>query len=86
MLANLYAVAAARAVDQELAVDVDGNMMYLHPPFAASRAATSVVGTVARTTGSVLASEEDKVACLKLRRVCEQHVHIAALLRHACGG
>ena len=86
MLAYLYGVVAAGAVNQKLAVDVYGNMMYLHPAFAPAAAATPTVGAIALTAACILTGEKDKVACLKLACVGKQYAHIAALLRHARGG
>ena len=85
MFAYLYGVAAAGAVNQKLAVDVYGNMMYLHPTFAFACSATLDVSAITFAAGSVLAGKKDEVACLKLGSVSKQHIHVAALLRHACG-
>ena len=85
MLAYLNAVVSARAVDQELAVDIDGNVVDLHPAFASAVAAAPMVGTVAHATACVLTGEEDNVACLKLRGVGEQNAHVLTLLCHRCG-
>ena len=78
MPAYLYAVVAARAVDQELAIDVD-----LHPPFAATCAAAPDIRAIALASRSVLAGKEDKIPRLKLRGIRKQHAHITAFLRHA---
>ena len=86
MFSYLDAIAAACAVDEELAVDVYGNMMYLHPAFAPAAAATPTVGAIALTAACILTGKKDKVACLKLACVGKQYAHIAALLRHARGG
>lgn len=85
MLAYLNAVVAARAIDQERIVDIDGDVMNLQIPLAFSRAAASVIGTVAYAAGGVLPCEEDDVARLKLTGVSEQYAHFKALLRHRCG-
>lgn len=66
MLSYLYAVVAACAVDEELAADVYGNMMYLHPSFAATCAAAPDIRAITFAAGSVLPCKEDKVARLKL--------------------
>lgn len=66
MLSYLYAIAAARAVDQICAVDVDGDMVDLHPAFALAAAATPVVGAIALAAACVFAREKDKVARLKM--------------------
>lgn len=59
MPAYLYAVVAARAVDQELAIDVDSNVVDLHPPFAATCAAAPDIRAIALAPRSVLAGKED---------------------------
>ena len=59
MLSYLYAVVAACAVDEELAADVYGNMMYLHPSFAATCAAAPDIRAIALASRSVLAGKED---------------------------
>ena len=84
MLSDLNAVVAACTVNEKLVVDIDGNVVYLHPAFAFARAATPVVGAIALAAGSVLAGKEDKIARLKLRSVSEQHINVSALLRHTC--
>lgn len=83
MPAYLYAVVAARAVDQELAIDVDSNVVDLHPPFAATCAAAPDIRAIALASRSVLAGKEDKIPRLKLRGIRKQHAHITAFLRHA---
>ena len=85
MFAYLYGVIAAGAVNQKLAVDVYGNMMYLHPTFAFARSAALGVSAITFAAGSILAGKKDEVACLKLGSVSKQQIHVAALLRHACG-
>lgn len=85
MLAYLYGVIAAGAVNQKLAVDVYGNMVYLHPALAFARSAAFGVSAITFAAGSVLAGKKDEVACLKLGSISKQHIHVAALLRHACG-
>lgn len=85
MLAYLYGVVAAGAVNQKLAVDVYCNMVYLHPAFTFARSATLDVSAITFAAGSILAGKKDEVACLKLGSVSKQHIHVAALLRHACG-
>lgn len=82
MFSYLHAVASTCAVDEELAVDVDGDVVNLHPSLTASVAATPVVGAVALAASCVLAGKEDNVARLKLRGVGEQNAHLLALLRH----
>lgn len=86
MFTNLHGVVAACAVNEKLAVDVDGDMVYLHPAFAFAISATLMVGAIALATGSVFSGKEDKVACLKLRWVGEQNAHVPTLLRHARRG
>lgn len=66
MLSYLNAVVAARAVNQICAVNINGDMVDLHPAFALAAAATPTVGAVALTATCILTSEKDKVACLKL--------------------
>ena len=66
MLAYLYGVVAAGAVNQKLAVDVYCNMVYLHPAFTFARSATPGVRAITFAAGSVLTGKEDKVARLKL--------------------
>ena len=66
MLAYLDAIAAACAVNQICAVNINGHMVDLHPAFALAAAATPTVGAVALTATCILTSEKDKVACLKL--------------------
>lgn len=83
MPAYLCAVVAARAVDQELAIDVDSNVVDLHPPFAATCAAAPDIRAIALASRSVLAGKEDKIPRLKLRGIRKQHAHITAFLRHA---
>ena len=85
MPAYLYGVIAAGAVNQKLAVDIYGNMVYLHPALAFARSAAFGVSAITFAAGSVLAGKKDEVACLKLGSVSKQHIHVAALLRHACG-
>ena len=85
MFAYLYGVVAAGAVNQKLAVDVYGNMVYLHPAFAFARSTTLGVRAITLAAGSILAGKKDEVACLKLGSVSKQHIHVAALLGHACG-
>ena len=85
MLAYLYGVVAAGAVNQKLAVDVYGNMVYLHPALTFACSATLDVSAITFAAGSVLAGKKDEVVCLKLCSVRKQHIHVAALLRHACG-
>ena len=85
MLAYLYGVITAGAVNQKFAVDVYGNMVYLHPAFAFTRSAALGVRAITFAAGSILAGEKDEVACLKLGSVSKQHIHVAALLRHASG-
>jgi len=64
MFSYLNGVVAARAVDKELAVDIDGDVVNLHPSLAASVAASPVVGAVALTAPCVLAGKKDNVARL----------------------
>ena len=85
MFAYLNGVIAAGAVNQKLAVDVYGNMVYLHPALAFARSAAFGVSAITFAAGSILAGKKDEVACLKLGSVSKQHIHVAALLRHACG-
>lgn len=66
MFAYLYGVIAAGAVNQKLAVDVYGNMVYLHPALAFARSAALDVSAITFAAGSVLAGKKDEVACLKL--------------------
>ena len=42
MLAYLYGVITAGAVNQKLAVDVYGNMVYLYPAFAFARSTMAI--------------------------------------------
>ena len=85
MFAYLYGVIAAGAVNQKLAVDVYGNMVYLQPAFAFACSAAPGVRAITFAAGSVLAGKKDEVACLKLGSISKQHIHVAALLRHICG-
>ena len=62
MLAYLYGVITAGAVNQKLAVDVYGNMMYLHPTFAFACSAAPGVRAITFAAGSVLAGKKDEVA------------------------
>lgn len=62
MLSYLNAVVAACAVDEKLTVDIDGNMVDLHPAFTPAAAAASVVGAVAHASACVLAGKENDVA------------------------
>jgi len=64
MLSNLNGVVAACAVDKKLAVDVDGDVVNLHPSLTTSVAATPVVCAVALAAPCVLACKEDDVARL----------------------
>ena len=66
MFSYLNAVVSARAVNQELAVDIDSDVVNLHPASASAVAAAPMVGTVAHASTCVLASEEDNIARLKL--------------------
>ena len=66
MFAYLYGVITAGAVNQKLAVDVYGNMVYLHPALAFARSAALGVRAITFAAGSVLAGKKDEVACLKL--------------------
>lgn len=59
MLAYLYGVVAAGAVNQKFAVDVYGNMVYLHPALAFARSATPGVRAITFAAGSILAGEKD---------------------------
>ena len=59
MLAYLYGVVAAGAVNQKLAVDVYGNMVYLHPALAFDCSATLRVSAITFAAGSILAGEKD---------------------------
>ena len=85
MLAYLYGVVAAGAVNKKLAVDVYGNMMYLHPALAFACSAAPGVRAITFAAGSILAGKKDEVACLKLGNVSKQHIHVVTFLRHACG-
>lgn len=85
MLAYLYGVITAGAVNQKFAVDVYGNMVYLQPAFAFACSTALDVSAITFAAGSILAGKKDEVACLKLGSVSKQHIHVAALLRHACG-
>ena len=64
MFSYLDAIAAACAVDEELAVDVDGDVVNLHPSLTTSVAASPVVCAVALAAPCVLACKEDDVARL----------------------
>ena len=85
MLSYLNRVVAACAVYKELSVNIDGDVVYLHPAFAFSIAAAPVVGAVTYTSACVLAGKEDNIARLKLRWVGKQNAHILTLLRHRSG-
>lgn len=62
MLAYLYGVIAAGAVNQKLTVDVYCNMVYLHPAFAFACSAAPDVSAITFAAGSVLAGKKDEVA------------------------
>ena len=62
MLAYLYGVVAAGAVNQKFAVDVYCNMVYLHPAFTFARSATPGVRAITFAAGSVLTGKKDEVA------------------------
>lgn len=62
MLAYLYGVVAAGAVNQKFAVDVYGNMVYLQPAFAFACSAALGVSAITFAAGSVLAGKKDEVA------------------------
>ena len=85
MLSDLYAVIAACAVDKKLSVDIDGDMVYLHPAFAFAIAASPVVSAIAHTTACVLSGKEDNVARLKLRWIGKENAHVLTFLRHRSG-
>ena len=57
MLAYLYGVITAGAVNQELAVDIYGNMVYLQPAFAFACSAAPGVRAITFAAGSVLAGK-----------------------------
>ena len=59
MLAYLYGVITAGAVNQKFAVDVYGNMVYLHPALAFARSAAFGVSAITFAAGSILAGEKD---------------------------
>lgn len=85
MLAYLYGVITAGAVNQKLAVDVYGNMVYLYPAFAFARSTTLGVRAITFAAGSILAGKKDEVACLKLGSVSKQHIHVCGTFAPACG-
>ena len=85
MLAYLYGVVAAGAVNEKLAFDLYRNMVYLQPSFAFACSAALGVSAITLAAGSVLAGKKDEVACLKLGSISKQHIHVAALLCHTCG-
>ena len=62
MPAYLYGVIAAGAVNQKLAVDIYGNMVYLHPALAFARSAAFGVSAITFAAGSILAGKKDEVA------------------------
>ena len=62
MLAYLYGVITAGAVNQEFAVDVYGNMVYLQPAFAFACSTALGVRAITFAAGSVLAGKKDEVA------------------------
>ena len=62
MLAYLYGVITAGAVNQKLAVDVYGNMVYLYPALAFARSAAFGVSAITFAAGGVLAGKKDEVA------------------------
>lgn len=86
MLAYLDAVVAACTVNQKAVVDVDRNMMDLHPALTRAGTATVVIRTITGATACVLAGEKDKIASLELARIGKQNPHALAFFRHACRG
>ena len=62
MLANLYAVIAACAVNEKFIVNIDGDVVDLQPAFATPCTAAPGIRTIALAAGSVLTGKEDKVA------------------------
>lgn len=62
MLANLYAVIAACAVNEKFIVNIDGDVVDLQPAFATPCTATPGVRAITFAAGSVLAGEKDEVA------------------------
>lgn len=62
MIANLYAVIAACAVNEKFIVNIDGDVVYLQPAFTFARSATPGVRAITFAAGSVLAGEKDEVA------------------------
>ena len=85
MLSYLYAVVAACTVNEELAVDIDGDVVYLLPALALACAAAPGIRTVAFPARSVFTGKEYEIARLKLGSVGKEHTHLVALLRHTCG-
>jgi hypothetical protein len=58
MLAYLYGVITAGAVNQKFAVDVYGNMVYLQPAFAFACSTALGVRAITFAAGSVLAGKK----------------------------
>ena len=66
MLAYLYGVITAGAVNQKFAVDVYGNMVYLQPAFAFACSAASRIPAVFGASAWVKTGEEYQVTGLQL--------------------
>ena len=86
MFADLNAVVAAGAIDQVFVIDVDRNVMDVQPSAALACTATVDVAAVVLASARIEPSEEDQIACLKLRRIGEKAAHLLTLLRHANRG
>lgn len=82
MLADLHAVLPAGAVDQELVVDVDGNVVNVHPAFALARATAPNITAVFGSSARIIAGKENEVTRLELCGIGEQHAHFLTGFRH----
>ena len=79
----LNAVVTARAVDQIRFVNIDRDMVNLHPAFAGAGAASVMIRTVSGAAACILTCKKDKITRLKLARIGKQNAHALAFLSHA---
>ena len=62
MLANLYAVIAACAVNEKFIVNIDGDVVAMQPAFSTPCTAAPGVRAITFAAGSVLTGKKDEVA------------------------
>ena len=85
MFTNLYAVVAARAVNQEFVIDINGYMMDVQPTLTFATAAAISITALFITARWVKAREENQVSCLQLRRIGKETAHFLTSFSHIDG-